>query len=523
MEVVRLRCEHLPDVPILGIGTGASRFYLAHAQNLVSLLKGKLERTAACRAFNTFLQSTAGRVINEQDGGELLSASLPLDKMMYSYRVQKCGRGSASRFVTLEGAKEIVQKLPGVSDEMKAKLSPFLEADAMSFEEVTPEQCEKEDAQEAIEEICTGGSGGGFNGDAAMSEQTIMVSWKVLNQYRVSLIESEADRKYLRSQLDMEKERKLLCQANKDIESKLAVAVVQVQNANGLVVFEKERADRMEAAAKEQMEREKDHADKIEAMAKEKVAMAEAVAKEQVEREKEKAAMAEAAAKERFEREKLQQETVFLQEKAALELKVKEMEAKAKDMELANLRMQLEREKTRNSAMGEGGRSSSSNSGRKRAQESALDTEDEGGEEESDSPPLNSSVGAKAVKAKLPANSCGAQLYWLVVYEGDVEVLFHDLQPELPVLSNLESARFNDRWFALLSVSRRIRSKPIMRAVYKMGLAGRVWVEAGHDCKKWVDIDIPACDANLPASVCITAYMGKKQSAPARFAMVVVK
>jgi hypothetical protein len=62
MEVVRLRCEHLQGVPILGIGTGASRVYLAHAQNLVSLLKGTLERTGACRTFNMFLQSTEGRV-----------------------------------------------------------------------------------------------------------------------------------------------------------------------------------------------------------------------------------------------------------------------------------------------------------------------------------------------------------------------------------------------------------------------------------------------------------------------------
>jgi hypothetical protein len=97
--------------------------------------------------------------------GELTSASLPLDKMMYSYHVQKSGRGSASRFVTLEGAKEIVQKLPGVSYEMNAKLSPFLEAHAMSFEEATREQCDKEDAQEEVDEIFTGGSGGGFNED----------------------------------------------------------------------------------------------------------------------------------------------------------------------------------------------------------------------------------------------------------------------------------------------------------------------------------------------------------------------
>jgi len=163
MKIVRLRCEYLQGVPILGIGTGASRVYLAHAQNLVSLLKGNLTRTGACRTFNMFLQSTEGRVIREQDGGELTSASLPLDKMMYSYHIQTCGRGSASRFVTLDGAKEILQKLPGVSYEMNAKLSPFLEAHAMSFKEATLEQRVEEEAQEVVEGLFTGGFGGGFN------------------------------------------------------------------------------------------------------------------------------------------------------------------------------------------------------------------------------------------------------------------------------------------------------------------------------------------------------------------------
>jgi hypothetical protein len=495
MEVVRLRCEHLQDVPILGIGTGASRVYLAHAQNLVSLLKGNLERSGACRAFNTFLQSTAGRVI--RDGGELASASLPLDKMMYSYHVQKSGRGSASRFVTLEGAKEIVQKLPGVSDEMKAKLSPFLEADVMSFEEVTPEQCQKEDAQAEIEALCIGGSGGGYNGDAMMCEQTTMVPWKVLNEYRVSLIESEAERKYLRGRLDLEEERKRLCQASKATEIELAVA--------------KEHVDRVEAMAKEQLAREKERSDR-----------AEAAAKEQVELEKERATMAEAVAKERFEREKLQQQTAFLQEKAAMELKMKELEqaafeARMKELEAANARMQLELEKARSAGSGEGGSSSGGKTRRKRAQELALETEDD---EEEQVEPIPR---AEAVKVVLPEMGEQAQSRWLVAYEGDVELTFFRVQAKVPSLVKIESARFDGLWFSLLRLKKRLRSASMVRAMHTMGLAASVWVEAFAGCTTWVGFNIPVCNELTPSSEHILMHMRMRQRAPAQFAMVVVK
>jgi hypothetical protein len=344
-----------------------------------------------------------------------------------------------------------------------------------------------------MEQSVNGGSGGRHNNDATMCEPTTVIPWKTLNELKMSVIQHEAEKKYLQDRLGLEEERKRLRETNKDIESKLAVAAVQVQNAEGMVVFEKERADRMEAAAKEQ-----------------------------VEWEKEKAAMAAAAAKERFEREKLQQATVFLQEKVALELKVKEMEAKAKDMELANLRMQLEREKTRNSAMGEGGRSSGGNISRKRAQESALETEDDEEEDEEEDGVVR---GARAAKVKLPPTSIGTKLYWLVVYEGEVEVTFDNLHAKLPDLSKIESARFNERWYALLHVSRRIRSKPIMKAMHAMGIAGRVWVEAGHGCEQWVGFDIPECDVHAPSSSSeeIVRHMVKNQRAPAQFAMVVVK
>ena len=125
----------------------------------------------------------------------------------------------------------------------------------------------------------------------------------------------------------------------------------------------------------------------------------------------------------------------------------------------------------------------------------------------------------------LPPTSIGTKLYWLVVYEGEVEMTFDSLYDKLPVLSKIESARFNDRWYALLHVSRRIRSRPIMKAMHAMGIAGRVWVEAGHGCEQWVGFDIPECDVHAPSSSSeeIVRHMVKNQRAPAQFAMVVVK
>jgi hypothetical protein len=224
-----------------------------------------------------------------------------------------------------------------------------------------------------------------------------------------------------------------------------------------------------------------------------------AMEKEKAEKEKEKA-----------EKEKALLENEHLKEKAAYEARVKELE-------LANLRMQLEREKTGNSAMGEGGRSSGGNTSRKRAQESALETEDDEGEEVEHLPR------AEAVNVVLPFAGGNPQIHWLVVYEGEVEVTFDKFQSKLPLLSKFCSVRFNERWFALLSMEKRIRGNPVMKAMLAMGIAGRVWVEAFAGCKTWVGIDIPECNAHSHSSEHIVKYMEKKQRAPAQFAMVVVK
>ena len=378
-----------------------------------------------------------------------------------------------------------------------------------------------------MEETDNGGSRGEYSSNAMiaaaiMCEQTTVVSWEKMNELRVSFIKSEVERKCLRDQLDMEEERKLMCRINTANEIKIAVAkelaVKEKERADKVEAMAKTLVDQTEAAAKEQIEREKEHAELAKAVAKEQMERekeradrAEAAAKEQMEREKEHAERARAVAKEQVEREKelamrtaeaekLQQTTVFLQEKAALELKVKEMEAKAKDMELANLRMQLELEKTRNSANGGGGKPS-----RKRAPE----TEDNNG-------------GVEAVNA-IPRGSDGnPRNYWLVAYEGSVEKLtFDTLQPLLPTISKVVSARFNDHWFALLHFSPRIRCAPIAKVmVCKMGLAGSAWVEAFGGCKTSVDIDIPECDEHSPLHLSIIAYM---KAAHQPFPMLLIK
>jgi hypothetical protein len=225
---------------------------------------------------------------------------------------------------------------------------------------------------------------------------------------------------------------------------------------------------------------------------------------------KESSAKDIAMEKEKAEKEKALLENEHLNEKAAYE-------ARMKELELANLRMQLEREKTRKSAMGEGGSSSGGNTNRKRAQDSALETEDD--EEEV----VEHLPRAEAVNMVLPVGGGNPQRHWLVAYEGEVEVTFDKLQSKLSLLSKCDSTRFNDRWFALLSMKKRIRSTPIMRAMQAMEIVGCVWVEAGKDCEKWVGIHIPACDEHSSSSGSIVGYMAKKLRAPAQFAMVVVK
>jgi hypothetical protein len=301
--------------------------------------------------------------------------------------------------------------------------------------------CEKKtQKQKEMEQSVNGGSGGRHNNDATMCEPTTVIPWKTLNELKMSVIQNEAENKYLQDRLRLEEEQKRLRETNKDIESKLAVAAVQVQNAEGLVVFEKERADRAEAAAKEQMEREKAHADKIEAMAKEKTALAEA------------------AAKERFEREKLQQETVFLQEKAALELKVKEME-------LANLRLQLEQDKGKNKR---GSEENAGGSAGPRRRSAAADASLSDSSSQVVLMPYSDSL----TKKDFASNRQSRRFRWLMVYSAPRALEVLDFGEGMKYVTTM--ALDDGEWMSLLYFKEKYRFSPEPHFVKNFRASGRI-------------------------------------------------
>jgi hypothetical protein len=129
MDIVRLRCEQLPGVTILGIGRPYMQTeYVAHASQFVGLLRGITDKKACCRAYRALLEGDCGRKLKEQDGCDLLTAvqNGALKMMMYSYLIRG---GSPSIFVTVEGIKEIMDKLPNADEAVKSKLQEIFTVD----------------------------------------------------------------------------------------------------------------------------------------------------------------------------------------------------------------------------------------------------------------------------------------------------------------------------------------------------------------------------------------------------------
>jgi hypothetical protein len=455
MEIVRLRCEQLPGVSVLGVGTGSSKVYLVHAHQFVGLLKGSMERTGVYRAFNAFLNSAVGAALKSSDGGELALAvrNGVLDRAMYSHRSHKYGSGGLSRFVTLDGAKEILEKLPDANAAVKSRLKDVFDsvsASFLTFSQATAEQCAKDDEEEVIEEIF---DNSGFHGNFAVSSVPPERTWV---ETRLIYYRSMADRQIMEERLKA-----------KD----LAAAVLEEK----LKVKEAEKV-----ADKEQSEKEKALLENAHL--------------------KEKAATDAEKNMEKSDKEKALLENEHLKEKVAYEVKMK-------DLELANLRMQLELEKARKDMV----------PSRKRVSASAL----ESGEPR---PPPLRTLRANSAKGPVQSGGC-AQRYWIVAYEGEVEMTLAQLAPNLSGLSSIQSARFGGLWVSLLLVEKRVRITPVARAMQDVGLAGRVWVEAFNGCDTWVGIDVPSCDAPSATSELIANYMARKQQnwALQKFPMVVVQ
>ena len=238
MEVNRLCCKQLPGVAILGTGGGEAipREYFAHAHQFVGLLKGNTDRRSSSKAFHYFLDSETGSKLRENDGGDLLRAMHegPLGKMMYSYRLR---RGSPSSFVTVAGMREIMDGLPNANITMKNKLQEiFAEylnqssgSTPLSFEQATPEQCAKDDADEEIEEI--------------VNDTTMVVTQKMWYEVRFSSFESVAEKRVLEAQLQA---KDYMIVANESVKA----AEVAKERAEKAAEVAKERAEK-ELAQKE--------------------------------------------------------------------------------------------------------------------------------------------------------------------------------------------------------------------------------------------------------------------------------
>lgn len=323
MEVLRLQCEQLPGVAFLGVEQGALTTYLAHAQQFVGILKGKTERSGSSRAFNGFLNSVLGKVLKEQDGGDLLSAIQKgsLDKMLYSYRLKPREGGAPSKFVTINGMKELLNGIPDVDATVRQKLDGLHQgftASNFSFTQATPDQRAKEDAEEeeVVEEIF---DNGGFH---VSNAATCIPPERLWLETRLSYYQSVADKEIMEERLKV-----------KDVEK---------------------------AAAKEQSEKEKalrenEHLKEKAAMDAEKEYLKRELAimqeREQARKEREQAVMEERerTMKEARAKDELEKKLAMMEERERARAKESETAAQlnAKEKELEWMKLQLEMEQRR--------------------------------------------------------------------------------------------------------------------------------------------------------------------------------
>jgi hypothetical protein len=353
MEVLRLRCQQIPEVVFLGVEQGPSTTYLAHAQQFVRVLKGNMEQTASSRAFHIFLNSVLGKVLKDQDGGDLLSAMQKgsLDKMLYSYRLKPGEGGAPSKFVTISGMRELLNGIPYVDPVGRQKLDGLYQgftASNFSFMQASPEQRAQEDEEEeAVEDI--------FDSRVVRESNAATcippASEKLWFETRLLHYRSLADKEIMEGRLkvkDVEKaamkeqaEKEKALRENEHLKE-LAAIDAEKENLKRELAIMQER----EKAAKE---RELAAKESEQAMMEERErTLKEVRAKEEL--EKKLAAMEE---RERARAKELELDAQLkakeLEAAAQLqakenELKAKKDELKTKDNELAKLKRQLDME-----------------------------------------------------------------------------------------------------------------------------------------------------------------------------------
>ena len=118
--IQQMHCAQIPDVPILA----ACGSYLVHAVQIVKVLLNKNSRKAASVPMHAFFESK-----RMENGGDLKAALMkgPLTATIYTHSLCLHGGGHASYFLTLEGARMIIDELPNQDESVKHKFRGLFE------------------------------------------------------------------------------------------------------------------------------------------------------------------------------------------------------------------------------------------------------------------------------------------------------------------------------------------------------------------------------------------------------------
>lgn len=127
----RLQNTQLPDVILLGIGVGPAREYLIHVQSFIGLALNKASNAAANAAMHIYFKSEA--CCSLERGGDLLTEYCKgaLTTKIYTHPLGVNIR-NLSFFVTIEGAKVILNSLPNQREPVKQKLLSEFGSDVFS-------------------------------------------------------------------------------------------------------------------------------------------------------------------------------------------------------------------------------------------------------------------------------------------------------------------------------------------------------------------------------------------------------
>ena len=230
LNVDRLICKELPDIPIIAIKS-SPRIYLVHAQQVVSLLLNIPDRRVASTALRNFLESDCAKHIKQ--GGDLAEAFLRdggrISSMIYTHIFRS---GNPSRFATLDGLREIITHLPNQDESAKIKYHGLFNEyfthlrAPTAFEVATQEQSFHDiEDDDAVPEIQTEGVKGSAHSNDG---NTLFVTPKMYVECIIN--HNETEKKLFQEKLDMamktaslEKDKALLQMQLKMQEEKAAL------------------------------------------------------------------------------------------------------------------------------------------------------------------------------------------------------------------------------------------------------------------------------------------------------------